>query len=105
MPTFVFFKNKEVVDRIQGSHPMLLEGKIKSHVNVRDENDEVKSVSSYGEVSEVSSTASVKARKEERTSVMSIPAEAQENTQDENSPVSSAETQGCCFKFNKKRGH
>ncbi|XP_063697950.1 nose resistant to fluoxetine protein 6-like [Culicoides brevitarsis] len=36
LPTFVFFKNQQVIDRVQGSQPILLEGKIRSHVSVQN---------------------------------------------------------------------
>lgn len=65
LPTFIFFKNKEIVDRIQGSQPIELEGKIKSYVSVRDENEEVKSESSQGTKSGESSTVRIQEKQKE----------------------------------------
>lgn len=57
LPTFVFYKNQEVIDRVQGSHPFKLEEKIRSHVSVQGEVGE--SESNHGTTSEVSSSPSL----------------------------------------------
>lgn len=67
LPTFVFYKNKEVVDRVQGSHPVELEGKIKSYVSVRDENNELQSDSNQATTaSDVTSTASLQEKRSQK---------------------------------------
>lgn len=46
MPTFIFFRNKAKIDRLQGGNPEALESKVKQHYG-SDDNEEDSSVSGY----------------------------------------------------------
>lgn len=105
LPTFVFFRNKEVVDRIQGSRPMELEEKVRSYVNVRDEDDHEEEMEEKSSVSHVSSVGSVETEEEEKTLVTKrVSSEKERKSVDKNTVSSSLETRTCCFKF-KKHSH
>lgn len=79
LPTFIFYKNQEVIDRVQGSHPIELEGKIRSHVSVQGEVDE--SGSNHGTTSEFSSSPSLKQQqKSSRLEVVKEPTKKEDPT-------------------------
>jgi len=46
MPTFIFFRSKAKIDRLQGGNPEALEAKVKQHYGA-DEAEEDSSVSGY----------------------------------------------------------
>uniref|UniRef100_A0A336MS36 CSON006334 protein n=1 Tax=Culicoides sonorensis TaxID=179676 RepID=A0A336MS36_CULSO len=92
LPTFLFYQNKSIIDRIEGNFPLELQKKITNYVNASklDQNSD-----SIGSNTTVKSLANVQLLEEitEKTSKLTVENEQRRYSSD---------TTSCCFKSKKK---